>query len=944
MMKVTNINPVIYNYNTDKNISKKNVAFCSNSLKELGAVTADFNVKLPQKYTKLGVVKLPNGTEMHSYKLENGHKITIVPMEGSQAVVKNYVNVGSLNETDDIKGISHFLEHMAFNGTKGSDGYEKLEQGDSFNKIEKLGGWVNASTSHSMTDYVNITPMLEDSDLEKQIRIMAAMTENLELSEKMTDKEKGPVCSEIDMILDDPDTVALDNTVRSLFNIKSSADELVGGSVKHIKNLSPKDVRSYYEKYYTPDNMNLVITGDVNPDKTIELVAKEFRGKKKVSTEKFEEKLTPIKTSVRKDFINENIKSTSTVIGFAGPKFGLKEYLLSNLATSYLNSSQVGMQKLFEDNNISVKGYVEKVSTNKDNPLFIPFMIESEKENSEKALKIFYDKVSGIQKPTPETLKVLKKKLITDYEQAMETSLGLNSYVGLAVSNDIFESLPEYENIINSFTEEDVYNYIKEYINLDKAAITVVHPKTTAEQINSNYDETKGISFKGRSARKPINFDKAETKTLDNNYNAAFYETKSNNVCYNLDLNFDMPDMNKVNPAAFTVLGVIYNMGNLKYSKDEYKNFLEKNNIDTFVNLSKTGLSIIGLNDNDDAILALKNVNDILKRPSITQENLEFAIKQVKSELSKSSDNSSMLLSSHLAKTNSRFTSKEDLVKNIDKLTLDDLKDLHNYIVNNSTGTFAMSIPETSVDLKDKVIKEVESFNPVKSYEYKNYDFYKTIEKSEVLTKVKNMSQADIMQTYLFKNNDTPKEIITGRLLNELLSSSKSIGLFNTLREKEQLAYSVYSSLDKIDDVGMLSCNILTTTDNKTTGTQSYDNLQKSINGFNRQIGKLRNSEFTDEDLETAKKRIKSVLLNMEGNGAKVESLSSGLNSKEGINHKNILFETVDTITRDDIVEFADKIFSNPPIYSIVASKDTLEANKEYLKNIVNHKDSSEIV
>ena len=75
-------------------------------------------------------------------------------MENSPATVKNYVNVGSMNETDDIKGISHFLEHMAFNGTLGSTGYEKLDQGDSFKKIENLGGWTDAKEAKGrFTDY-----------------------------------------------------------------------------------------------------------------------------------------------------------------------------------------------------------------------------------------------------------------------------------------------------------------------------------------------------------------------------------------------------------------------------------------------------------------------------------------------------------------------------------------------------------------------------------------------------------------------------------------------------------------------------------------------------------------------------------------------------------------------------------------------------------------------
>ena len=265
VMKVGNIQSIFFKGKTDtKNDVQSNVTYPQ--IRELSGITPDFGVKLPQQYTKLPTVELDNGLKIHQYKLANGYRVSVVPMENSPAVVKSYVNVGSMNETGDIKGISHFLEHMAFNGTNGENGHEKLEVGDSFKKIDELGGWANASTNYAITDYVNSTPQLGENDLEKQIKIIAAMGEDLKLSDDMIAKEKHPVCSEINMILDDPQTIAMDQTVRTLFNIKNPADELVGGSVKHIKNLSRKDVVDYYNKYYTPDNMNIVVTGDVNPE------------------------------------------------------------------------------------------------------------------------------------------------------------------------------------------------------------------------------------------------------------------------------------------------------------------------------------------------------------------------------------------------------------------------------------------------------------------------------------------------------------------------------------------------------------------------------------------------------------------------------------------------------------------------------------------------------
>ena len=58
------------------------------------------------------------------------------------------------------------------------------------------------------------------------------------------------------------------------------------------------------------------------------------------------------------------------------------------------------------------------------------------------------------------------------------------------------------------------------------------------------------------------------------------------------------------------------------------------------------------------------------------------------------------------------------------------------------------------------------------------------------------------------------------------------------------------------------------------------------------------------------------------------------MKSKYGIDFDNQVYNIIDSITREDINEFAEKVFKNPPIYSIVASKDTLDANKEFLESL----------
>ena len=932
VMKVSNINPVAIRNNIivtkpDNNRVEHPV------IKELGHFTPDFRVQIPQTYKKISEEELSNGLKLHSYKLANGYKVTIVPMEGSPATVKNYVNVGALNETNNIKGISHFLEHMAFNGTIGNNGYTKLNPGDSFKNVDKLGGWTNASTSLAVTDYVNSTPLLEEKDLEEQIKIIAAMTENLALTPEMIEKEKGPVCSEINMILDDPITIVHDQTIRTLFNINSSADELIAGSTRHIQNLTRKDVKDYYDKYYTPDNMNLVITGDVNPDEVIKLVAKNFHSKKVSKDNAYHEKLSPINKTIRKDIISDKTTSTHTMVGFAGPQNNdTKSKIITEILQEYIQSVNSGFRKDLKPYHTETYLGVEKISNKQYAPSMLFLELNTVENNSEQALKVLYSKLASLKSPNNKELNNIKKRLSNDFENKLDYSSFVNNVIGSSVLNNDIEYITNYDKILASITKEDIDNYIKKYINLDKAAITVIHPETTVETIQENYKKANGLNFKGH--RQPVNMDKISTTELKNNFKMGFVETKNNGIKYEIRLNF--PINKDINIAAYEVLSDILYRGTLSKTEEEFDAIQEEKDISVTAHLASNGILIRGKSDINNLSETIEYTKELINTPRITQKEFEDAVNRIKDRLSCHKDSADSLYDTYLGDRIAHATSKEKIEKAIETLTFDDVQKLHKHILETSCGTIAMNVPTKHKEVKEIAIEEFSKLNLVKPYDFYKENTYKEIVSPVVLTKASNNSQADIKQIYHYEHSEDLKEQLTLNLMNSILSSSSSIGLFNNLREKEQLAYSVFSNTSKIGNTGELSLNILTTTDNKEIGEESFENLQKAINGFHRQINCLKNSEYTDEDLENAKKGFKAGLLETEGVPSKIMVLTDGLNSKHGINVDNKAMEIIDSITREDIQNMANKVFKNKPIYSIVATEDTLNSNREYLENLKN--------
>ena len=135
-------------------------------IEQVADVRPDFAVKTPMTYTKTGEMNLPYDTKAYCYKLANGQRVIIVPQEG-ETVLRTYVNTGSMNEPDKIRGISHYIEHNLFNGSEG------LEQGDFFKKVDKMGASTNASTGFAETNYFISSNLLNENDLENKIKLHA---------------------------------------------------------------------------------------------------------------------------------------------------------------------------------------------------------------------------------------------------------------------------------------------------------------------------------------------------------------------------------------------------------------------------------------------------------------------------------------------------------------------------------------------------------------------------------------------------------------------------------------------------------------------------------------------------------------------------------------------------------------------------------------------------
>lgn len=206
--------------------------------------------------------------QVQEYSLENGLKLLVKQDRRAPVVVSQiWYRVGSSYEHDGITGVSHALEHMMFQGT------EEYPDGEFSRIIAENGGNENAFTGKDYTAYFQ---MLERSRLEVSLRLEADRMRNLLLSEQEFSKEIEVVKEERRLRTEDnPVAYLYETAFATAFQTAPYRHPIIGW-MADLDAMRVDDLKSWYERWYAPNNATLVVVGDVEPEAVHRLTQKHF--------------------------------------------------------------------------------------------------------------------------------------------------------------------------------------------------------------------------------------------------------------------------------------------------------------------------------------------------------------------------------------------------------------------------------------------------------------------------------------------------------------------------------------------------------------------------------------------------------------------------------------------------------------------------------------------
>ncbi len=390
---------------------------------------------------------------MQKTKLKNGITLIIKKRPSKSLAINISVKTGSVNETKNILGISHVIEHMLFEGTK------KRTQKEIVDEIEKVGGEINALTSTQHTSYYAI---VLKKHFQKALDVLSDMIQNPLFEKKLIEKEKKVILEEIKIVEDQPRSYQWVLFQKTLFR-EHPVKNPIYGTHKTVKSVTKNQIEGYYNKHYTPKNIIITVVGNIpkNIKSLIETAFKDFKKESKLEPLKAKEP----KNQQTKKTIKRNTQHSYIVLGYKTPNRLQKDSYALDLLKVILGYGQ--SSKLFAEIR-SKLGLAYEISaeheTSKDYGFFA-VNLSTDKQNINKVITIILNEFKKIQKYTNKELNEAKTQIEGLFKLEQENNQKIAELLGFYEQISDAELAEKYIKNIRKVTLKQLKEVAKKYLN-----------------------------------------------------------------------------------------------------------------------------------------------------------------------------------------------------------------------------------------------------------------------------------------------------------------------------------------------------------------------------------------------------------------------------------------------------------------------------------------------
>lgn len=841
-------------------------------------------------------------SQAQMYKLDNGQTVVVQEVKNNPIVtIDTWIKTGSVDEDDYNNGVAHFLEHLFFKGTK------THEPGEFDKILETKGAITNAATSKDFTHYY-ITIPSKDFDLAMDLH--GDMILHPLIPRKEMEKERKVVLEEISKDLNSPTKIMQDNLNSMLYTTHPYKRKVIGRS-DVIETITRDQVLNFYNKNYSPSNMVTVIIGDVDTNHAIEKTKEAFNAEYKKQTKTIYTKEAPL-TKQQKKVEYLDTESGYMVIGFRGTPIDDKDsYALDVLATILGDGRSSVLNQVLKEKKRIAFSVDAGNSTFRDDGIFY-ISANYEPTKCKIVQDTIFNEIEKIQKKgvTDDQLKLAKNIIERSTYYSRESITNIATEIGytMALTNDI-KFYDTYLDNIQNISKEDVKKVAEKYLGINKSAVSIVLPKSAKEvpvaSLTQQAPATAELVSENAQTQKYKLSDEATMLYTPNNVNDI--------IAISIYAKGGQLAEKKAGTANLTASAMM--RGTKNYSSLELSQVLEDNGIKIQPTASADAFAINVLTTKDEYDKTLELLNEVVNNATFE----DYEIDKVKTEkLNTIKRNKDIPLQRAIEEyrdliyKNSPYSiSSKVLEKNIPNITKEDIINYYNSIF--APKNLVISI-NGNID-KDKTIQDLNNiFKPKENA--KNFDFAQYNSKIPTVTtprqtiqKVPTTETAWILLGWQTNGVLNEKDYATLQVIDSLLGSGMSSRLFKDLREQEGLAYQLGSGY---------SPNVLRGSFLLYIGTNPQT-LDKAKSGLFAEITRLKTEYVGDKELQDAKEKLLgNYVIGLETNLDKASNIGWYEASTRGYEFKDKYEKLINSVTDSDIIEIANKYFTDDYILSIV--------------------------